>query len=305
MAHIDCLVDTQPMAREIDTVSTHLHGTTAAVVSMKTAVIQAEKDAADFVCDNVNKGFYTLIHSQISQKIAKLQSDVDSHIMRLNQQKKQLLAIKNTMERDYGMLSQRYTKLFTGLNKNLHQRVYALDEPTMKFALKDVTSLTNRPKLLSATVPVSQNESLALSQKILASNLKNRGDRVISSMSQFLGNMKQQKELTDTILLSYPRADRNAGYLTPVIICESNFDKSGGRRLEVLVSGEGLSSAAQDAIRNTVNPMVSEMDWTPGRVDDEVKNEFIKYLMASDAPKRVKEMANKLFMAQKCRTLKK
>ena len=305
MAHIDCLIDTQPMAREIDTVSTHIHGTTAAVISMKAAVIQAEKDAADYVCDNVNKGFYALIHSQISQKIAKLQSDVDSHLMRLNQQRKQLLAIKNTMERDYGMLSHRYSKLFNGLNKNLHQRVYALDEPTMKFALKDVTSLTNRPKLLSATVPVSQNESLTLSQKILASNLKFRGERVINSMSQFLGNMKQQKELTDTIMLKYPRADKDAGYMMPVIICESNYDRSGSKRVEVLVAQDGISAKAQDAIRNTVNPLVSEMNWVPERIDDEVRSEFIKYLRSSDVPKRVKEMANKLFEAQKCRTLKK
>ena len=94
MAYIDCVVDTQPMANEINTVSTHINGTTAAVVGMRAAVIQAEEAAAEHVCDNVNKGFYTLIHSQISQKIAKLQSEVDSHIMKLNQLRKQLLSIK-------------------------------------------------------------------------------------------------------------------------------------------------------------------------------------------------------------------
>ena len=106
-SYIDCVVDTKPMANEINSVSTHIKGTTAAVVSMKMAVIAAEQEAADHVCDNVNKGFYALIHSQISQKIAKLQSDVDSHLMKLNQLKKQLLGIKNRMERDYGMITGR------------------------------------------------------------------------------------------------------------------------------------------------------------------------------------------------------
>ena len=54
---------------------------------MQTAVIIAEEKAADHVCNNVNKGFYSLIRSQISQKMAKLQSEVDSHLMQLVQQK--------------------------------------------------------------------------------------------------------------------------------------------------------------------------------------------------------------------------
>ena len=143
MAYIDCLVDTHPMANEINSVSTNIKGTTAAVVGMKAAVIQAEAEAADHVCNNVNKGFYTLIHSQISQKIAKLQSEVDSHLMKLNQLCKQLLSIKGRMERDYGNISQRYIKLFNGLNKNLEQRVYEIDRPAIEFAVKDSNSISN------------------------------------------------------------------------------------------------------------------------------------------------------------------
>ena len=50
--------------------------------------------------------------------------------MQLNQQRKQLLAIKSRMERDYNMISARYLKLFNGLNQNLRQRVFELDKPT-------------------------------------------------------------------------------------------------------------------------------------------------------------------------------
>ena len=132
MAYIDCVVDTEPMAREITSVSNHIKGTTAAVVGMRAAVIQAEEEASDHVCENVNRGFYTLIRSQISQKIAKLKSEVDSHLMQLNQQRKQLLAIRSRMERDYNMISNRYLKLFNGLNQNLRQRVFELDRPTIE-----------------------------------------------------------------------------------------------------------------------------------------------------------------------------
>ena len=90
MARIDCVVDTQPMAEEIKSVSHQINDTTTAVVAMKAAIVLAEQQAADMVCRNVNKGFYTLMRSQISQKIAKLQSEVDSQLMQLNTQRKQL-----------------------------------------------------------------------------------------------------------------------------------------------------------------------------------------------------------------------
>ena len=201
MAYIDCVVDTQPMAQEIDSVSNHIKGTTAAVVGMQAAVIKAEEEASNHVCENVNRGFYTLIHSQISQKIAKLKSEVDSHLMQLNQQRKQLLAIKSRMERDYNMISARYLKLFNGLNQNLQQRVFELDKPTIEFAVKDVDKITNRTRLLPGAVPVVQLESLEMSQRILASNIKYRGLSVINSMKRFLRDMYAQKRLTDQILL--------------------------------------------------------------------------------------------------------
>ena len=103
MARIDCLLDTKPMAHEMNSISNHIKGTTAAVVAMQTAVVLAEQKAADQVCSNVNKGFYTMMRSQISQKIASLQSQVDSYLMQLNAQRKQLLAIRTRMERDYNM----------------------------------------------------------------------------------------------------------------------------------------------------------------------------------------------------------
>lgn len=304
MAYIDCVIDTQPMAQEINTVSTHIKGTTAAVVGMRAAVIQAEEQAAEHVCDNVNKGFYTLIHSQISQKIAKLQSEVDSHIMKLNQLRKQLLAIKNRMERDYGMISQRYIKLFNGLNKNLEQRVFELDKPTIEFSVKEVNTISNRSKLLTATVPVSQVESLSISQKIIASNMKYRGMKVIDSMTKFLSDMNEQKELTDQVLLPIHVDKHDAPILVPIIISESNYDKYGNKRTDIIVPQSGLIQKSQEEIKNTVNIETEKYEWEEKIVNDEIKSEFSKYLSASSCSQRVKDMINNLFMANNFQTIK-
>jgi len=194
MASFNYTVDTKPMAEEMRSVSRHVNATTGAVVAMQTAVIIAEEKAADHVCNNVNKGFYSLIRSQISQKMAKLQSEVDSHLMQLVQQKNALLSIKNRMQKDYNMIASRYIKLFNGLNSNLKQRVFELDKPTIDFAVKEVDKVSNRSKYLTATIPIAQLESLAASQKIVASNVKYRGLNVIKSMRSFLFEMNTQKK---------------------------------------------------------------------------------------------------------------
>ena len=138
MATFNYTVDTQPMAAEMSNVSHHVNITTGAVIAMQTAVIAAEETATDHICNNVNKGFYSLIRSQISQKLAKLQSEVDSNVMQLVQQKNALLNIKHRMQRDYNMIASRYIKLFNGLNANLKSRVFELDKPTIDFACKEI-----------------------------------------------------------------------------------------------------------------------------------------------------------------------
>lgn len=303
MANIDCVVNTTPMAQEIDSVSRHINLTTAAVVGMKAAVISAEEEATTQVCNNVNRGFYALIHSQISQKIAKLQSEVDSHLMKLNQHSKQLNGIKSRMQRDYGMLSSRYTKLFNGLNKNLENRVFALDKPTIDFAVKEISAVSNRTKQLSAIVPVSQLESLTASQKMVASSLKSRGMRVLSSMHDFLGDMKAQEIITHRILLPERCNAEMQPIMVPVIIRETNNSRN-DKHIDIYVNNTNLPQRAQDSIKNCVNNQ--KLEWTEPKSgsQNELRSEFSKCISKSDSSQRVKDMIERLFSQSSFQTIK-
>ena len=303
MAHMSFTVDTQPMARQIESVSQKVQGTTAAVVGMRAAVIAAEEEAAEHVCNNVNRGFYALIHSQISQKIARLQSDVDSHLMMLNQSRKQLLNIKARMERDYGMITSRYTKLFNGINKNLELRVYELDKPTFNFAIKDTNAMNNRTVQLTATVPVSQLEMLTASQRIIASNIKHRCQQVVASVNSFLAQMKEQDRLTERILLPQTAEKDTTTIMVPIIISESNYDAYNHMSKEVTVNDSSLTPRGREAIRKEAYE--AEVEWqTNEDISDMLKSEFQRCMSQSSASNRVKDMAQKLFMANNFQTLK-
>mgnify|MGYP000904982961 FL=1 len=303
MATFNYTVDTKPMAEEMRSVSRHVNATTGAVVAMQTAVIIAEEKAADHVCNNVNKGFYSLIRSQISQKMAKLQSEVDSHLMQLVQQKNALLSIKNRMQKDYNIIASRYIKLFNGLNSNLKQRVFELDKPTIDFAVKEVDKIYNRTKYLTATIPIAQLESLTASQKILASNVKYRGLNVINSMRSFLFEMNTQKKLTDQILINDGRYTETATLYIPIVICECNRDRTDAG-VEISVSDIELDNISKSAIKNTAFAELNQIEWQAKSTPNaEVQSEFSKLVSSSSKSQRVKDMAMKLFQSNNYQTI--
>lgn len=303
MQSIDCVVDTQPMARELDRVSHHVNGTTSAVVGMKVAVLKAEAEAADNVCRNVNRGFYALIHSQISQKIAKWKSEVDSLLLQLNQQRRQINNIKAQMERDYGSITARYTKLFTTLNRALQRRVYELDKPAFKFAVTEIDTLSNRTRQLSATVPVSQNESLLTSQKIMASNLKYRGSTVIALMKDFLMDLSRQKALTGRVLLDRVLSAGLENRLLPVIVWEGCGGRHEGDLEHFTMPEVCLSDRTRSAITNHIATNNVQFPWSePEAVDPRVRDSFNSMLSEFDATDRIKETMSKLFGAAKVQT---
>ncbi|GAB1416979.1 hypothetical protein MASR2M117_23850 [Paludibacter sp.] len=297
MASFNYTVDTHPMAEEMRSVSRHVNATTGAVVAMQAAVIIAEEKAANHVCNNVNKGFYSLIRSQISQKMAKLQSEVDSTLMQLVQQKNALLSIKTRMQKDYNMIANRYVKLFNGLNSNLKQRVFELDKPTIDFAVKEVDKVSNRTKYLTATIPITQLESLSASQKIIASNVKYRGLNVIKSMRSFLFDMNIQKKLTDQILIHDSRYNETETIYIPILIYECSRDRN-YKNIEISVTNVELDSISKSAIKNTIFAEINKINWQPDvKPNEDLKSEFNKLVSSSSQSQRIKDLTLQLFLS--------
>lgn len=291
MAHkFDCLIDTTEMAREIDSVKKHVNATTTAVVGMQTAVIKAQNDGADHVCKKVNQGFYALIHSQISQKMATLQSKVNAHLLRLNQQRKQLHAIRVRMERDYQMLSGRYIKTFNALNNNLRQRITEIDRPILVFATTEAEKITNRGNQLISTVPVSQTESVKTSQKVTSSNLKYRAANAIRSIKYFIADSNRLRAITDRIILPRSVNTEIRTLAVPVCISESNIDSEGNTQTRIFVSEIGISKEAENSVQAEVASAYRDgsMMWNASaQKNPEVVNCFRQLVASSGLRQRV------------------
>lgn len=302
MASFNFTVDTNPMADSIDDVAHNVDGTTAAVLAMQTAVVIAEQKGADKICNNVNFGFYSLIRSQISQKIATHKSKADAKIMELQQQSVSLIAIKSRMEKDYQMLASRYIKLFEGLNKALRARIFELDKPTTNFVLKDVLPTANRTKRLSGSSSITQVESIAGSQMISASNTKHNAMKNISSMQDFIYSSENQKNLIGSILTK-ESVTKPTEKDIPVLISES--EGLNVRQSQWMITQPQLKKNTNLKIESHIYSSLTNLKWTD---DDQsnssrVKQEFGNFVNQSTASDRVKNQMLSLLESSKWQKL--
>ena len=297
---IPCSVDTAPMAAELQSVSNHVKGTTAAVVTMQTAVIAAENKGANKVCSNVNRGFFTLMRSQISQKIANKQSRVEALIMQLGQQKRQLLSIKTNMEREYGRIAERYLRIFTSVNKELESRIRQIDQPVFELVNKHMMTSSNRMNALSGWVTTSQAEGITQSQQILVSKMKHNAQVALEQSTEFLSQIGEQRVLTGKVLISNPMGNESRTCQVPVVIWETLNDNSGIPRTEVNTP-EALAKIHSDQINNVIR----ESETLPWGEDQSsmVAEEFMSIVDSSASTPRVKDMIKKMFASSDYKTV--
>ena len=297
---IPCSVDTAPMAAELQSVSNHVKGTTAAVVTMQTAVIAAENKGANKVCSNVNRGFFTLMRSQISQKIANKQSRVEALIMQLGQQKRQLLSIKTNMEREYGRIAERYLRIFTSVNKELESRIRQIDQPVFELVNKHMMTSSNRMNALSGWVTTSQAEGITQSQQILVSKMKHNAQVALEQSTEFLSQIGEQRVLTGKVLISNPMGNESKTCQIPVVIWETLNDNSGIPRTEVNTP-EALAKIHSDQINNVIR----ESETLPWGEDQSsmVAEEFMSIVDSSASTPRVKDMIKKMFTSSDYKTV--
>ena len=297
---IPCSVDTAPMAAELQSVSNHVKGTTAAVVTMQTAVIAAENKGANKVCSNVNRGFFTLMRSQISQKIANKQSRVEALIMQLGQQKRQLLSIKTNMEREYGRIAERYLRIFTSVNKELESRIRQIDQPVFELVNKHMMTSSNRMNALSGWVTTSQAEGITQSQQILVSKMKHNAQVALEQSTEFLSQIGEQRVLTGKVLISNPMGNESKTCQIPVVIWETLNDNSGIPRTEVNTP-EALAKIHSDQINNVIR----ESETLPWGEDQSsmVEEEFMSIVDSSASSPRVKDIIKKMFTSSDYKTV--
>jgi len=294
MANFNFTVDTHPMANSIDNVASHIDGTTAAVVAMQTAVVVAEEEGAKKICSNMNLGFYSLIRSQISQKIAFHKSKADAKITELQQQTLTLTGIKNRMEKDTMLITSRYVKLFEGLNKSLQARIFEIDRPLISFLFKHILPIGNRQKRLTGVPCTSPGEIVVGSQEISISNIRLNARKHLYELSSFISESENQKRLIGSILVS-EKVNQPSGKYIPVVIAESTGFLL--KSPQWTITYPRINEKTQAAIESDIYSSLSSLRWEEKATanSERVTQEFLALVDQSSLPNRQKIQMHELY----------
>ena len=186
----DITIDVSPLAERVDKVTRSVQGTTGAVVSMESAVILQEKESADEICRNVNYGFYSLITSQISQKLAIQKNAADSRLALMTSLGRKIKEVQLTAEKDYNRISRRYIDTFKALDKNLKNRITELNKPAVQLSEKKKSLIFKSMTKNVATAICYEKESLPVSQMFINAELKKHANSALESLSNTMAEEK-------------------------------------------------------------------------------------------------------------------
>jgi len=298
MANFHFTVDTREMAQSIDGVSSHVGGVTVAVVAMQTAVVAAEEFAARQICSHVDRGFFSLIQSQISQKIARVRSIVDSRVLEMRQQTQSLVGIRTRMERDYQMIASRYTKVFQSIDTSLRSRIFELDQAVSVLVNRDMEQIANRAQSIQAQVPMHQIESVATAQVIAMAQTKEKARRGIESMQHFLEASQYQSKLLQSVL-----RDQSSGTAVvrslPIVFIEQDGLSVQAPQWAVRFATSKESPSSNEVIQRGALAALPSLQWqqldAPTRVG--VSASFRRLVDVAKVDERVKKQMLLLFDA--------
>jgi hypothetical protein len=128
-------VDTRPFDYSIAQCMAGVGGLAGSVAAANAAQVGAIAAGAHKVGSSILGGFFKLIRSELTQQISENRTRCEALLLKLNDMKAAVLARKSQMGGDFARIADRYGQLFQDIDRELANRVRAIDGPA--FSLRD------------------------------------------------------------------------------------------------------------------------------------------------------------------------
>lgn len=302
MAEFNMVIDTEPMAAVMTTVGAGVMGVTGAVVAMQSAVVAQEEESARTISENVDRGFYMLMKSQISQKMAAEASQISSKLLLMKKFRADILRMKEIMTSDYNRIYRRYKKQFTSLDKELHTRVQELDRSAVEISDVYKHFCDNR-KDMSASLYLSGDEAIKINTIESSAAVKSK---TLSALNAMYGNIQSTLKynsdvshiLFDESAPSLPKEAESGAeesYVSALVTeAMSMFDKDSSVE-NVYLPRENFSGV--EAVEREVRQVEGRFEWKESNLTDreKVKKAFNKEIETNSPDERVAQEMRRLF----------
>lgn len=185
--YVDVYVESDPFEHSVDNCDNSLHLLQAGIVAAEAAEKNSRIENSKRLGKSLNDGFFQVVNSNLTIQAKEESANAKALVGTLYAQQKELMKIRHRMEGDYNLIKSRYVKLFEDYDKELHNRIFALNRRTFQLAEESVKELM-RPSssMLTAASLIGQKENLSLQTKITASRVKFYASLVITKVKSFI-----------------------------------------------------------------------------------------------------------------------
>lgn len=292
MANIDCVLDTEPMASSMDTVSKHVGMTTTAVAAMQTAVIAAEKESSDKVCQNVNRGFYSLINSQLTSKKARYFTEMNARFSLLLQYSRSLQKAVKRLEEDVNRLQKQYYKIFHGIDRSLERRIAELDNASIELGKIRKTLITDQTVRNIGGTLITGKDGDGLTSLIVTANLKDKTGKAIDSITRNVKDNKNYKRDVDQ-LIDDKSTDEEKKICVPVLIAEEQSQVDRNASVTKVSAPDILDPRSNSLLQQKV--MEGKQSYQNNVHSDQVRSAFMNLLNQSGLDQKTSETIRDLY----------
>lgn len=184
-------VDTEDFDLAVVSCNNDINLLTDAVVATDAAQCQSIAKNSERVGSAITDGFFKTVRSEISQQITVLKAKIDATLAHLHELSKRCNDKQRQMKADYDRLCSRYTKTFEELNKELENRIHALDAPV--FDIQDEVESFSTRNITGDYVPtvtVTGAEEANLNAVLESSIMKQHAKDTLGVICNFIARQK-------------------------------------------------------------------------------------------------------------------
>ena len=274
--NVEILVDTDPFDASVNKAKNHLNVLTEAVIVSEAAEVLAINEGAEKISNSIVSGFFSYIKYDISQQISEFRPLVETKFIELVKLHESCVAKKAQMTEDFARISERYTQIFNNLDKEVNNRIKALNQAAFTAGLQIGERVTfSSDNALFNTATVTNIETGSAFSLLFASSLKHRTFQLIKRARKLLLSDRNLGAMLRSILIPQAVKKNTLKYL-PLIYTEvTGADKTAHSSIKSDSNFPGFQTSDFNA--NTIALFQPErITWA--KMNDNVKRNLETYL---------------------------
>ena len=297
MPSYDFNITTQPLADEMDRVTNNVVIMGAAVSALEAAVIASEKEASDTICQSIDSGFYMLLRSRLSQKLAQFASTMNSRVGSMMETADAIDRTHQQMVGDFNRIKSRYVKLFDNLDRNLNDRVRELDREAMDLSSRRTSILVDMQAREAPAALYYTSDLHAVALKASTAKMKSRVVESIGELGEGAERVVEFSKETDAVYDTRVVSDRVTPVLVPVVYANEESVASPGSYALTVHTPTSLDPHAQAQIATEIHRRESANGNAEAKNVPAIRAAYLERINATQMDSRVAQTMVQLFNA--------